>query len=145
MIAGRFYALHTIQSFIQPNNTFCIIYHIIMLQILFNPKIKEIYVTIWSDQIWLWLSFSMQNRGQWGCKMDLSMTCAYRANECAAGSLHLDSVKQVATSWVGWQEHWKCACNLRDITNTFFFLCYFTLECESSECLLFLFYMHMCV
>ena len=45
MIAGRYYVLHTIQLFIrpkQPNNAFCIGYHIIMIRIWLSPKIKEV-------------------------------------------------------------------------------------------------------
>ena len=42
-IAGRYHILHTVQLLIQPSNAFCIRYHIIMLHILLNLKIKELY------------------------------------------------------------------------------------------------------
>ena len=40
------------------------------------------------------------------------MTHAYRAVGRAAGSLHLDSIKQVAFQLVGLPGHRKCVCNL---------------------------------
>ena len=49
-IAGRYYTLHTIQLSNQPNNAFCIRYYIVLLRILFNPEIKEQYVSVWCNQ-----------------------------------------------------------------------------------------------
>ena len=72
-------------------------------------------------KIWIWSHFSMQNGGRWGCGMDFSTMHVYRVTGCAAGSSHLDSVKQVAAWWVGQQEHRKCTCNLRGITQFFQF------------------------
>ena len=67
--------------------------------------------------------------------MAISVISVYRLTGCIVGSLHLDSVKQVAAQWVGRQEHGKCTYVLRDISNTIFFK--IALEFESSECLLF--------
>ena len=50
MIAGRCYAVPTIRSsFIQANNAFRIGYHIIILRVLFNPKIKDL---LWQHLVW---------------------------------------------------------------------------------------------
>ena len=46
----------------------------------------------------------------------------------AAGSLHLDLVKQVADSWVDRKEYGKFARNLKDITNTIFSILHLTVS-----------------
>ena len=119
-----------IQFFIQPNNAFCMRYHIIMLHILFNPKLKELYVSAFhlTKICWIWSSSSLQNRGQWGCGMDLNMirvqsnrTCSrqFTSGQCQAGD-HL----------VGWpaQNHTR---DLKDTANTIFPILHLKLRCLS--------------
>ena len=51
--------------------------------------------------------------------MDLSMIRVYRVTTLAVGTLHLDSVKQVASEWVAWQEH-RESVHVTYETNTIF-------------------------
>ena len=97
-IAGRYYALRTIQSFIQPDNVFMYLITLYHVSITLQSSDLSIIMSAFSPIkiSWIWSSFPIQNGGQWGCGVDLSTICAYRSARRAAGSLDLDSVKTVA-------------------------------------------------